>query len=398
MLNYNIKVGNDNGNSEHDIIMDNTLISQPNVFARVRELPNLDDINVESAINTMENNLIVTINSPSAAPSVYYVGEYARKSRERIVDIKVGAENSKLDSDVPVVNTLGQIAGYVVKKAYSENKEVPSDISVSVDMTTALPVTQYSKKNADEFAEKFTRDKHFITVHAGTKRINVSVEFSFVKVLPESVPTIFRLQKLKSDDSVTKDILDKFEKKYDLSNLDGSFFKNKKVLHVSIGEGTTEYPLTEDIAFNPQFIEGSNNGVGHAIKDALTPFKNEFKLRTFTRQDFSHQLKNISEKYHLDALDYAKPYLESEANQILDIAKDEAEKANNDIDLIMVHGGGSILMEEYLLNELYAFGDATRIQVLYIPEPHCVTLEAYGLYDFTDSPIFEKLKEKAAQI
>lgn len=96
-------------------------------------------------------------------------------------------------------------------------------------------------------------------------------------------------------------------------------------------------------------------------------------------------------------MDYAKPYLESEAAQILDIAKDEAEKANNDIDIIMVHGGGSILMEEYLINQLYSFGDTARIQVLYIPEPHCVTLEAYGLYDFTNSPIFTKLKEKAAQ-
>lgn len=398
MLNYNIKVGNDNGNSEHDIIIENTLISQPNVFARVRELPNLDDINVENAIRNIENNLIVTINSPSVAPSAYYVGEYARKSRERIVDIKVGAENSKLDSDVPVVNTLGQIAGYVVKKAYSENSEIPSDISVSVDMTTALPVTQYSKKNADEFAEKFTRDKHMVTVNAGTKRINVTIEFSFVKVLPESVPTIFRLQKLDSDDPNTKDILASFEKKYGLSNLDGSFFKNKKVLHIAIGEGTTEYPLTEDIAFNPQFIQGSNNGVGHAIKDALTPFKNEFKLRTFTRQDFSHQLKVQTEKYHVDALAYAKPFLESEADHILDIAKDEAEKANNDIDIIMVHGGGSILMKEYLIKQLYSFGDTARIQVLYIPEPHCVTLEAYGLYDFTDSPIFSKLKEKASTV
>lgn len=395
MIKYAIKVGNDNGNSEHDIIIDNVLITQPNVFARVREIPNLDDVNIESAIKTIENNLIVTINSVSVAPSVYYIGEYARRSRERIVDIKVGAENSKLNSEVPVVNTLGQIAGYAVKKAYNENGEVPSDITVDVDMTTALPVTQYSKKNANEFAEKFTRDKHMVTVNAGTKRINVTIEFSFVKVLPESVPTIFRLQKLKSDDSVTKDILGGFETKYGLSSLDGSFFKSKKVLHVAIGEGTTEYPLTEDIAFNPQFIEGSNNGVGHAIKDALTPFKNEFKLRTFTRQDFSHQLKNNDEKYHVDALDYAKPYLESEAAQILDIAKDEAEKANNNIDLIMVHGGGSILMREYLLEELYSFGESTRIKVLYIPEPHCVTLEAEGLYDFTDSPIFAKLKEKS---
>jgi len=33
------KVGNDNGNSEQDIIIDGNIIQQPNIMARVRKLP-----------------------------------------------------------------------------------------------------------------------------------------------------------------------------------------------------------------------------------------------------------------------------------------------------------------------------------------------------------------------
>ncbi|WP_294364875.1 hypothetical protein [uncultured Clostridium sp.] len=57
-----LKVGNDNGNSEHDLIINGVLIAAPNVFAKVRKLPNLDEINKEFVLNDIHNNLIVTCN------------------------------------------------------------------------------------------------------------------------------------------------------------------------------------------------------------------------------------------------------------------------------------------------------------------------------------------------
>ncbi|MCT4584046.1 MAG: ParM/StbA family protein [Peptostreptococcaceae bacterium] len=419
-----LSVGNDNGNSEHDLVIDGELICQPNVFAKVKELPNLDEVNPEYVVKNIDSNLIVTINSPSVNPGLYYVGDYARKSRHRTHDIKVGAENSKVDSDVPVVNTLGQIAGYAVQKAYKDNPNLEIEIEVKVDMSTELPVTQYSNENAKKFAEKFMKDnKHQVTVHVGTKRVNVNVLFEFVKVLPESVPLVFRLQKLnkkrleKIEDEkerenfakLIEEMFKEFNERYNsveekegdkVKNIvkddfiDGSYFKKKKILHISVGEGTTEYPKTNDIVFDPEFIEGSNNGVGHAIKEALTPFKKEFKFRTFTRQDYSNQLRDPNEKFHAEAMEYVETHLENEAEDILWYAKDEVEKANNDIDIICVHGGGSILMKDYLADELYNFGKETRIKIFYVPEKFAVTLEAWGMHEFTNSKLFKMLKEK----
>src|SRR5699024_1242588 len=101
--------------------------------------------------------------------------------------------------------------------------------------------------------------KHFITVHIGNEIARVEIDFEFVMVIPEGVTSSFLFTQ-------TDDVLKKY-------NFKKEFFKDAKVLHVAIGEGTVEYPITKGIEFNPNFIKGSNNGVGHAIDLALDEFK-----------------------------------------------------------------------------------------------------------------------------
>ena len=102
-----VKVGNDNGNSEHDLIINGVAIAQPNVFAKVRKLPNLDEVNREYVLDNIHDNLIVTCEDPSG---IYYVGNYALKSGQKVRNIEVGIDNNKVDSDIVMVNTLAQIA------------------------------------------------------------------------------------------------------------------------------------------------------------------------------------------------------------------------------------------------------------------------------------------------
>lgn len=407
----NVKVGNDNGNSEHDIIINGKLIQQPNVMAKVRKLPDLSELNTEYVIKNIESNLITSIVSPSCETNTYYIGDYARNSGKMLKNIEVGAFNSKLNSDVIVVNTLSQIAGYAVQKAYEVNSELNNSIIVNVDMTTALPVTQYNKENAKLFIDKFMKDKHNVTVHIGNIKVNVIINFEYVKVLPESVPVVFYLQSLNKNtlDNIENEeekntfknqiklMFNEFNKKYKL-NIDGNYFKDKKILHISIGEGTTEYPLTEDIKFNPNFIEGSNNGTGHAINQVLNEFIQMKYLTKLTRQDFSAILKDKNHKYYQDAIDIVEEPLEEQAEVILRYAKSEIGKANNDVDIICVNGGGSILMKEYLYNELIEFGNATNIKLFYVPEEFAVKIEALGMYAFTNSKIFEMLKNKYKEV
>lgn len=382
-------VGNDNGNSEQDMIINGEVIQQPNVHVKIRKLPNLDELNETYIAKNLLDNLIVSIETPeinNGTPTTYYVGTYATTTGNVLKNIEVGARNSKIESDIPLVNTLANLAGFAVKKAY-ENESIEDELTVDVDMTTALPVTEYNKEQASLFAKRFI-GQHFVTVYVATRKVRVKLNIGYVKTLPEGVTTAHFLATGKN-----KELFKEFTEDYNLSLSDVDF-KDKKILHIAIGEGTTEYPLTTGISFNPHFIEGSPNGVGHAINKILPEFRKEKSLSKFSRQEFSNVLKDPSHKYYADAVDIIQDPLEEQAELILDIAKQQVSRANNEIDYICVYGGGSILMKPYLKANLRDFADRTDIKVLYITQPTSVLVEALGMYEFTTSNIFKELKKK----
>lgn len=388
MKEFNFKVGNDNGNSEHKLIIDGELIVQPNVYANARKLPLLDDVNIDRCINDIQNNLIVSIDSPALGTSgTYFIGTYAIATGYMLKNIEVGATNSKINSDIPLVNTIARIAGYAAKKAYLEDKNV-EELKVNVDMTTGLPVNQYTKTQAFDFAKKFMNGIHKVTVIAGLKRINVEIKFVYVKALPESTPSIFYLQSLKSGNPIFQE----FNKLYGL-DVDGKYFENKRILHCAIGEGTTEFPLTINREFDPNFIEGTNNGIGHATDRVLNDFKKANLLTKFSRQEYSNAIKDVNHKYHEKAVEFIYSEVEDEAEVIYRILKEQVARANNLVDIIMVHGGGSVLAKKFIFNKLVEFGKETGILIYYLDGMDAVTLEVKGMYEFVNGEIFAYLKQ-----
>nr|MBK5235610.1 ParM/StbA family protein [Clostridium sp.] len=379
-----MKIGNDNGNSEHDIKINGKLINRPNVYAKVRKLPNFDEVNKDYVLKNIENNLIVTCEDPSG---IYYLGNYALKSAKTVRSIEIGIDNNKVENDIILVNTLAQIAGYAAVEYFNTVGNFDDIIKTKVDMTTSLPVSYYSHKKALDFSNKFLSKKHMVTVHVGNSNARVEIEFTFVKTIPEGVTATFALNE------ASKELFEEHNKK-DNDELDKEFFKNAKVLHVAIGEGTTEYPITTGIEFNPEFIQGTNNGGGHAIDKALEEFKTAKGLSKFTRQDYSEVIKDKNHKFHEFALEIVEQYIEEQAEEILIHAKQEIQKANNDIDVVCVYGGGSILMRKSLEENLRSFCDRAQIKLFYVPEKYTINLECEGLYNFTNSKIFAILKDK----
>ena len=285
---------------------------------------------------------------------------------------------------------MAHIGAYCASKAYLDN-DTTKVVEVNVDMATALPVNQYNKETANMFADKFLGSEHTVTVYMGIKKIKAILNFTYVKVIPEGVPVVFYLQSLKKNTEDYNKVVASFIKNYQLSETD--LFKDKRILHVSIGEGTTEFPLTEGINFNPHYITGTNNGVGHATNEVLQDFISDKRLVKFSRQDFSNALKDRKHKYHLDTVEYVQTGLEDQAIIINDIAQREVGRDNNNVDYICVYGGGSILMKEYLQEQLELFAKQVEVKVLYIPKEYAVTIEALGLYVFANSDIFKVLKK-----
>lgn len=391
-----LKVGNDTGNSEHDIIINDYQICQPNVISRSRKTPNLEELDQKTFIENIENNLVINLISKKVSTGTYYIGNYALKSGQAVKSIEVGVDNNKAESDIVFINTLAQIGGYAVKQAYKEGK-LDEHIKVKVDMTGSLPINQYNSTIAENFSKKFTDEIHILNIEIPKKSVKVEIEFEFVKILQEGVSTTFALETL--EDKVFNEYNSKYNEKVGAYNikLNKDYFKNSeiRILHISVGEGTTEYPLTIGKKFNPNFISGSNNGVGHGIDDSLEEFKSEIGVSTYSRQKFSEIIKDDSHKYHLLAKDILDFYLEKQSDEILKNAKRELEKCNNEVDLVLVYGGGSILMRNTLEKKLEDICNRAKINLLYLDKQYSVTIECKGLYAFTNSKIFEIIKKKS---
>lgn len=400
-------VGNDNGNSEHDLIIDGVLITQPNVFSKVSKMPDLSSLDDKVFVDNILSNIITTVMTPSVgggAAASYFVGEYATQSGKLLHNIEVGAFNSKINSDVPVINTLSVLAAYAVQQAFKENPNTDK-IELNVDMVTALPVTQHTPVSSKAFFNKFMEHNHEVMVHLPSRSVNVSISFNYVKVLPESICATFYVQALTKSNaeaitnkaakdeylSIVKRFFKDFNDHYNL-DIDGEYFKDLRILHNSIGEGTTEIPLTNDISFDPNFIAGSNNGVGHAINEVISDFIRQKNLVKFSRQDYSAVLRDPNHKHYSYAKDLVEDSLEEQGEIIFRNTKHEVGRANNNIDIIMVHGGGSILMKDYLLDKYYDFGEKTELQIFYVNEEFAVVLEVLGMYAFLKSPIYKNLK------
>ena len=396
-----LKVGNDNGNSEQDIIINGVQLQQADVYGRVIGRLNLEELDQDDFIENLENNLVIGIaGSKYVNTGEYYVGNYTLKSGATVRNTEVGAGNNKTDSEVVYLNTIGQIAAYAVKKAHKGDKTI-SDIEANVDMTTALPITQYDKREAERFANKFMDGEHRLTVKTPQKDYYVNLKFNFVKVIPEGVTTTFALiggvdEIYKTYNQKVRENLTKVSKdSLYMEELNTAYFtkEQRRILHISIGESTTEYPITNGIAFDPNFVQGSNNGNGHAIKKALPLFNSEFRC-SYSRQMYSDVVKSSGHKFHQDTLNYLIGPLEDEAQEIYRRAVDELERSNNEVDVIMVYGGGSILMREFLEPKLEAVARQIRSKLLYVDKEYAVTLESKGLYNFTGSALFKALKEK----
>ena len=380
-----LKFANDNGNSEQDMFINNVLVSQPNVYAHISRLPNMDEVNPSHVLEDIHNNLVVAIEGQS-----YYIGNKALKSGSRCRSIEVGVDSNKVTSHIVYINTLAHIAGFAVAEAHRQGKSLDHEIACEVDMATSIPVSYYSSRMGSAFAKKFMEKSHLVTVFVGTLEVPVRIRFSFVKVIPEGVTAAHAFLG-------HPELLDAYNKSHD-EKLTTEYMAQARILHVAIGEGTTEFPLTYNgIEFSPDFIEGTNNGNGHAIDRVFIPFKRDVGLLKFTRQDFSNILKDTDHRYHDRAMDFMLPSLEEEAEEILTMTKQVIYKANNEIDVVAVYGGGSILMRPMIEKRLCEFCSAgdKGIKVLYIDAANAVMLEAVGLNDFVHSKLFEQIKELA---
>jgi plasmid segregation protein ParM len=408
-------VGNDSGNSEHDIFVDGKLIRQPNVYALSGKNPWADDdIDVLKNLKSIYDNLVVSIISGPVPTGTYLIGSYALKTQgENVTNFQVKGNQSKADQSVIYLNTLAMIAARAVEKA-NEAGKLDKDLLVKVDMACALPVSQHKPQHVQTLKKGFMEGSHKLTVHLGlTKSVDVKIEFDFVHVLPEGTPAVFALQldsegnwRTKGYESSLgdKEMFDEFAATYGYTQIDGSYLDGKNIFHVDCGDGTTDTPFTLSDAVDRDLSAGVNHGVGHAIDASVPDFLGLVPAagNSFSRQQFSDILKSQfskrRDKFLNEALQVFRPHCNNQVSPIIShINKQIAQIGANKIDILAVYGGGSILMRDSLEPKLKELAKNSRFELLYIPAEYAVTLNAEGLDYFVRSDLYKGVKKAVTE-
>jgi plasmid segregation protein ParM len=239
-------------------------------------------------------------------------------------------------------------------------------------------------------------------VYVGDKTVTVKLNYQKVKVLQEGVPALYAI--LESD----KGILRNFIKGYEYDILEDpkedfeSFFekasvtpqgllKDKRILHVDIGDGTTEYIYTKGMAPVPDACSGEKRGVGHATEQARNLLIDELNGQVrLNRQQYMQVMQDPTHTLYEDTNRFME---EARFSQALKIAEDVQEKfinnTSNGAQIIAVYGGGSIEFKKELYPELVSFASDVKIQILWIPKEYAVDLNVNGMQILNDRVLFK---------
>ncbi len=395
LLNY--KMSSDQGNSEHAFKINGELHRSPNVISSEIDRQVTGDKPLDVVVNTLLDNLFVSFpvnNNAISTYGNYYIGQSALTYGNNIENLRAGVDK-KSDVDLPVMSILGNLAGKAVQDAFKKKGELPKKIEVlKADLATALPVKEYLiDGSVKKLTSKLMDNSHSVIVFVGKEKVQVDIEFDFVKVLPEGTAVLFSLM---DSPSINSELINVFSKQY--TDITKDFFKNARLLHIDIGDGTTETVISQGYDFDEENSSGISVGIARAIEQALPKFMEIENLPEITRQKFSEYLR-YPEKHKVygpKARKYVNQTIEPQVNKIMDQAKRVLDKVVNEVDGAIVYGGGSILsrevLEPKLKNELSKRLDGT-IKLLWVPKELAPVMNIEGLDTFLNSKIFSALKK-----
>jgi len=379
-------VGNDIGNSVTKMYVGDTLITQPSVVKRLYVKPDVTETDVAKNIENLLDELVVNVTSKAIKRSgLYFVGKRANITADKVENMNIKLGN-KYKHDIPVLMTLSMIAANSIKAAYKTSKKLPVDLKIDVGMTSAIPASEYSQEKAKYLEGRFTDHTHVVIVSVGDQEVTVQITFNKVKVTQEGVPALYAL--LEGEPAILK----LFQKIYGLMITSPKAFAGKNILHVDIGDGTTEYIYTKGMNPVNDACSGERRGVGHATEDAITMLKEHVggHLR-INRQQFMEILKDTSHNLHESAERFMEEARFSEAQKILeDVQEKYMTKTAGNVDYILVYGGGSIVFHEELYQELIDFAEQVQCKVIYVPEGMAVNMNATGMKVLNQKVLFKK--------
>ena len=346
-------------------------VKQKSVVAPILTLPTFSEDDEKAAVMNLQNNLVVHIASPSVPVGIYAIGEKAIKMpNNRNMNIRTG---NKHKHDIPVIIPLATIAAKAVQDHYDAEGNLPTEIDVEVDYSTAIPAREFKPEVARILEGRLT-GKHIVTVYATSNPIKVNVTIEGAKVVQEGIPAVYAIVE------GPEALLSEYHSEYDAETINKDYAK-KKLLIVDIGDGTTEFVYIENGKPDTDRSDGDRLGVGHAAKAAKKLFDELTATNiTMNRQQYMDAVLDETHHFHEDAVSAMNMANIQQAEQISEFVQEMfLDRLAGNVDEIVVLGGGSATFKIALYPMLKEFTESVGAKVLWIPEKFAPSLNAVGL-------------------
>lgn len=368
-VNLTMAVANDNGNGFAKTYLryedgSEDINITPSIFAPVSGqgyIPDLDQFNLEDLSKSME----VVIKSPAIKnTSEYLVGDSAINSGNALKSYNVEANTGKAESDITVIVPLTKIAYAALTHSIARMKSIPSTINVNIThFITCLPIREFSNANKRELLrKKLTKGKHTVTVKSLKQDVKVVISFDSnnTSIYPEGIAAQIGL--IYNSDNYPAYRNDDIYNQSPYAN-GREYYQSGNTLLIDIGDGTTDISIMDGT--HPQKGLGVNTslslGAGTAAAAASDQLSIDYpQIGHYTRSVFlEHTLKDNKEGQTLRDK-YLKPQIDLLISSIeAEVAK-EFQKMNNDINTVVVLGGGSNLFTTKNKADFQAMLDSTN--------------------------------------
>lgn len=403
-----MKVANDLGYGAVKAVIDGKEIKFPSVFTIEREQDIASPIEFENKgqqddyMNDFLSHMDVTISSSAVKmPGRFLIGQNAVDQNLPLTHFDINDYAGKSESDYSLILTLSMVAGAAVEEAYKEGKDLSDPIKVKAKMATALPIKEGSNiETKNRYRGRYTENTHQVTFHNFKNPITVSVEFEKVLVATEGESAQFFISTNKNKkltEGIKADFIahysDLIENPDEVDKIIDQLIHAKNVISIDIGAGTVDIVVLVNgkplVVASFSLSEGYDNALEEALevlRDKRYNFSSVAELKEF----LASEPTPLSRARYNAVQSIVFAQLEPFCNRIVDEVSRALRKAGADIQVVFVHGGGSIPMKDHsqlrvkLEDKLRSYNGGYTVPALWIPAPFAQTLNRDGLVYLVD--------------
>lgn len=363
----------------------------PSCVAAVANPTDLAAVDVKGEIDNILDRATMTYDSPLVtgifATTRAYLGKRGVESGKPVTSFDIDNHVSKAEQPLSAVLALSVVASVALQYYYQTNKALPTEtLQVSAKLGVALPITEY-KVHRDRFSENFRKNTHVVCFHNFETPVRVEIKFSDVAVTAEGASAQYAIIQ-RGDAFMDALLADVRETGIALENITSKDIHDAEgTLGIDIGEGTVNFPVFTKTMFNTDFSANIAIGYGTVLENSLAPLQAANNI-FHDRKSLGEFLQGKPSSLKRHKYDNAMAIVNAESTTLVDaIVKEFARilnKANGQIEVVYVYGGGATPIKEMLYPALIqtakGFSAGDDFPIMYLDSDYSRFLNCDGLF------------------